>query len=137
MESLSQLINPKILKKARQLDKLTRLIRACLPTDCQQHITVSSIRDNQLILISDSPVWASKIRLYSQNMIQILEENAHIRVNKVRIKQSQPKRVIEKPVPKSRHLDSGTANMIKQTADSISDTDLQQALNHLAQNQTK
>ena len=137
MESASHLINPKILKKARLLDKLTKLIRACLPIDCQQHINVSSIRDNQLILLSDSPVWASKIRLYSQNIIQMLEENAHIRINKVRIKQYQPRRVIEKPVPKSRHLDNDTANMIKQTADSISDTDLQQALNHLAKNRSK
>jgi len=136
MDSISHLINPKILQKARKLDKLTKLIRACLPIDCQQHIDVSSIRDNQLILISDSPVWASKIRLYSQNIIQMLEENAHIRINKVRIKQSQPKRVIEKPAPIPRHLDNDTADMIKRTADSISDTDLQQALNHLAKNRS-
>ncbi len=137
MESMSQFIKPEILKKARLLDKLTRLIRACLPVDCQQHISVSAIRDNQLILLSDSPVWASKIRLYSQNMIQMLEENTHIRINKVRIKQYQPKRVIEKPAPKPRHLDNSTANMIKQTANSISDADLQQALNHLAKNRSK
>jgi hypothetical protein len=137
MESASHLINSKILKKARLLAKLTKLIRACLPIDCQQHISVSGIENFQLILISDSPVWASKIRLYSQNMIQMLEENTNIRVSKVRIKQSQPKRVIEKPAPKARHLKSNTAEMIKQTADSISDADLQQALNHLAENRFK
>jgi len=132
MKSISNLIDSKIQLKAKKLEKLTRLIKASLPVNCQDHVQVSDIRDFQLILMTDSPAWSSRLRLYSQNMIQMLEEHTNIRVNRVRIKLRQPQRHIEKPVRKLRYLKENTARMIQQTAETIDDPDLQHALENLA-----
>ena len=132
MKSISNLINRKIQFKAKQLEKLTRLIKASLPINCQDHVQVADIRDFQLILMTDSPAWSSRLRLYSQNMIQILKEHTNIEVNRVQIKLSQPKKVVEKPVRAYRYLNKSTARMIQQTAEAIDDPGLQQALRNLA-----
>jgi len=132
MKSISNLIDRKIQLKAKQLEKLTRLIKASLPVSCQDHVQVSDIREYQLILITDSPAWSSRLRLYSQNMIQILAEHTNIKVNQVRIKLSQPQKIIEKPIRKFRYLNKSSARLIQQTAKAIEDPDLQQALSNLA-----
>jgi hypothetical protein len=132
MKTITNLIDRKIQLKARQLEKLTRLIKASLPVNCQSHVQVSAIREFQLILITDSPAWSSRLRLYSQNMIQMLAEHTNIRVNRVRIKLSQPKKSITKPIKKFRYLNKNTASLIQQTAATINDPDLQQALINLA-----
>ncbi|MCW9012701.1 MAG: DUF721 domain-containing protein [Gammaproteobacteria bacterium] len=136
MKSISQLISKNIQNKAGQLKALNQIIKATVPENCRDHISVAGIRENRLILITDSPVWASRLRLYTQNMLAMLEEHAGIKVHNIQIRQMQPRVEPDEPVKKSRHLDKETANMIKQSADSISDTGLQQALYHLAQNQS-
>ena len=135
MKSISNLITAKLYARTRELDQLNRVIRATVPENCKHHISVAGIRENQLILVTDSPVWASRLRLYTQNMISMLAEHAGIDVNSVRIKLIQPKIEPEAPAPKHRHLNKSNADMIKQTADSIDDPELRQALYHLAENQ--
>lgn len=137
MKSISNLINRKIQFKAKHLEKLTRLIKASLPLNCQDHVQVSDIRDFQLVLITDSPAWSSRLRLYSKNMIQMLEEHTNIKVNRVLVKLSQPKKPAEKIVKKFRHLNKKSALLIQQTAEAIEDPDLKRALNHLAKNSAK
>ena len=132
MKSISNIINKKIQFKAKLLEKWTRLIKASLPVSCQDHVNVSDVRDFQLILITDSPAWSARLRLYSKNMIQILEEHTDIKVNRVRIKLSQPKHLAQKPAIKTRYLNKSSARLIQQTAESINDPDLQQALKNLA-----
>lgn len=132
MESISQLINSNIQRKAFHLAKLTKLVKASLPVHCQDHVDVADIRNNQLVLITDSPAWASRLRLYSQNMLQMLEEHANLKLASVYIKQSQPRIKAKEPPIKYHHLSHKTAELIDQTADSISDSDLQQALKNLA-----
>ena len=137
MKTISNLIDSKIQFKAKQLEKLTRLIKASLPVNCQDHVQVSGIREFQLILMTDSPAWSSRLRLYSKNMIKMLEEHTNIKVNQVRIKLRQPQRIIEKPIRKFRYLKENTARMIQQTAEAIDDPDLQKALNNLARKKTR
>ena len=136
MKSISNLIDNKIQFKAKQLAKLTRLIKASLPVNCQDHVQVSDVREFQLVLLTDSPAWSSRLRLYSQNMIQMLEEHTNIKVSRVLIKLSQPEKPVIKPVRKFRFLNKETARLIKQTAESIEDPDLQRALNNLASKTT-
>ena len=138
MKSLSSHIKQDLNVKAQHLAKLTQILRACLPQNCQQHVSVAGINDQQLILITDSPVWVSRLRMYTQNMLEMLEQHSNIKISQIRIKQSPP-RVPRKQVPvkKLRHLSPDTAEKITQTAASISDPELQQALLKLARNTSK
>lgn len=135
MESLTSLINRDLSMKAHELEKLTRMLRACLPQNCQQHVAVAGMRDQQLILLTDSPVWVSRLRMYSQQMLDMLAQHSDIRVSQIRIKQTPSRMPLKKPQPKKlRRLNQDTSAMIAQTADSISDPELQQALYKLSRN---
>lgn len=135
MEPLSQLINRDLSSKARQLARLTEILRASLPKNCQPHIAVAGIRDQQLVLISDSPVWVSRLRMYTRNMLEMLAEHSDLRVTQIRIRQSPQRIAAKKPRPrKHRHLQPNTSEMIAQTAESIEDPELQQALYKLSRN---
>ena len=132
MKSISRLINPQLLGKASQLDKLTRVVRSSLPAECREHVSVADIRDKQLILVTDSPVWSSRLRLYHNNILEMLKTHANIHLSQVRIKQTHPKQTAKAPIFKNRYLTDGSAKLLKQTADSIDDPDLHQALIKLA-----
>ncbi|MDH5472022.1 MAG: DUF721 domain-containing protein [Gammaproteobacteria bacterium] len=132
MKSISNLINPQLLGKASQLNKLTRLVRSSLPSECRNHVSVADIRDQQLILITDSPVWSSRLRLYQNSILEMLKNHANIQLNQVHIKQTQPKHIAQAPALNNRYLSSSSAKLLKQTADSIDDPDLHQALSKLA-----
>jgi hypothetical protein len=137
MESFSSLINRDLSTKAQELANLTRILRACLPQNCQQHVSVAGMRDQQLILITDSPVWVSRLRMYTQHMLEMLSQHSHVRVSQIRIKQSPPRMPKKKPEPKKlRRLSDNTSTMIAQTAESIADPELQQALYKLSRNTT-
>lgn len=133
MESVSRHLNQALTGKARQLAELTRILRACLPQNCQPHVAVAGIRDNQLILVSDSPVWVSRLRMYTRDMLAMLEQHSTARVSQIRIRQSPPG-MLSKPekAAKPRYLSPSSSTLIEQTARSIDDTDLQDALLRLA-----
>ena len=137
MKSISKLINTRILGKASQLDKLPRLVRSCLPSECQNHVSVADIRDRQLVLVSDSPVWSSRLRLFQNDILEMLTNHANLQLNQILIKQTYPKQQAKTAPIKPRYLDQNSAKLLQQTADSIDDADLRQALNKLASKTTK
>jgi hypothetical protein len=138
MDSVSRHLNQKLFERARQLAGLTRILRACLPENCRSHVAVAGIRDNQLILMTDSPVWVSRLRMYSQDMLAMLQQHSGLSLSQIRIKQSPPGSIAKpEPVKKSRHLSEHSSAMIAQTAQGITDPDLQQALLNLAKNTRK
>lgn len=134
MKSISNLLQPKLIKKARDLDKLGHLIRSCLPNNCKEHVKIAGIKENYLILIVDSPVWSSRIRLYSNNILEMLKEHNLTEVQQIRIRLSQAEPLKPEKVYEKRHLDEYSSKLIEQTADSIDDPELKQALHKLAAN---
>lgn len=132
MKSISNIISPKLQSRAHLLEKLTAITTACLPETCRGHVSAAGIRDNQLILISDSPVWGSRIRLSSQSILQMIEEHTGLKPTGIRIRQAQPRKIPEPPVRQQRHLDSDTSRLISQAAESITDPALKQALLRLS-----
>ncbi len=135
METISQLIRPEILNRTRQLAQLTRLLHACLPLNCQPHLSVAGVHDGELVLVADSPVWVNRLRMYTQSMLDMLAEHSNFEINRIRIRRA-PAELRKSPPPrrKLRHLSRDSARLIRQTAGSVEDEHLQQALLRLARN---
>ena len=134
MKSISKLLQSKLVKQATKLDKLEHLLHACLPDNCRQHVRIAGIKNSDLVLMVDSPVWSSRIRLYSNHILDMLKQQnlagvQHIRIRLSQAEPAQPERVFEK-----RQLDADSSRLIEQTADSIDDPELKQALHKLAAN---
>jgi len=128
MDNISQKLNLKISKKALELQRLNLAVKASLPRDCKEHMEIAAIRNNQLVVITDSPVWQTRLRMYSQSMLEALHQYAGIKLTRVYIKSTPKQRVIEPPLPVYRTLSNENAELIKQTARCISDSRLQTAL---------
>ena len=132
MENLSSKLQQRVLRKALELQKMTQAIKATLPLDCHSHIDVAGIRENQLILLTDSSVWQTRLRMFSQTILEALYQHTGIQLSRVKIKLAPPKRVIEPDAPPARNLSAGSAAVIDQTANCISDPELRQAMLRLA-----
>ncbi len=132
MDKVNDKLSQRIKRKALDLKRLKQAICASLPLDCHPHIEVSGIRDHQLIILTDSPVWQTRLRMYSQSMLEALHQHLNIRLNQVQIRQYSPQRKIEDPPPTPRILSEHSAHLIAQTANCINDPELQSALIRLS-----
>lgn len=137
MNNLADKLGRYIKKKALELDQLNHAIKVSLPPDCHDHINVVGVRDNQLIILTDSPVWRTRLRMMSQTMLEALHQHAGIRLNRVKLRLAPPQRIVVEPPPPHRSLSQQSSDIITQTANCISDPDLQNALLKLAQKAKK
>ncbi len=72
MKLINEQINPRFLQQAKMLSKYTALLREILPPECLAHVEVANIRNQSLMLIADSPVWATRLRQLSPQILQAL-----------------------------------------------------------------
>ena len=137
MKSLSDNLSHRIRNKAIELHQLSQAIKASLPTDCHPHVEVAGIRDNQLVILTDSPVWQTRLRMYSQSMLETLHQYTGTKLTRVKLKLAPAKRIIADPEPAPRTLSQDSASIIQQTANCIENPELQAALQRLSQKAKK
>ena len=132
MENLSEKLQQRILRKALELQKMEQAIKDSLPLDCHAHLNIGGIRENELILLTDSPVWQTRLRMFSQTILEALLQHTGITLTRVKIKLTPSKRLIEPALPPKRTLSKDRAKIINQTATCISDPELRQAMLRLS-----
>ncbi len=128
MDKFTDKLSHQIRSKALELKRLKHAIQASLPLDCHHHFQVAGVRDRQLIILTDSPVWQTRLRMYSQSMLEALEQHTGTRLNQVKIRLSPAVRQVEEPPAPPRTLSPQSGRLIEQTASCISDERLQAAL---------
>jgi hypothetical protein len=121
--------------QVRQLAVIERQVRACLPADLAEHCQVAGFGDGCLRLATDSPAWAARLRFQGPGLVKQLTTQgmAALRTVQVRIIP-----LVVKPTPPSRkpHLATENAQLLEQTAKSIDDPGLAQALRRLARHRS-
>ncbi|VAW69862.1 hypothetical protein MNBD_GAMMA09-623 [hydrothermal vent metagenome] len=132
MDNISNKLVQRIKKKAVELNELNRAIKISLPRDCHDHVQVAGIRGNQLIILTDSPVWRTRLRMMSQAMLEALHQHTGLKLHRVKLSLAPQQRIIEEPPRVKRTLSRHSSNIIIQTANCISDPKLQSALLQLA-----
>jgi len=137
MQKLSESISLRLKKKASELNRLTHAVKISLPIDCHDHMEIADIRNNQLIILTDSPVWQTRLRMYSQTILEALHQHAGIKLNRVTLRLSPQKRITKEKPPVYRTLSKQSSKLIEQTANCMSDPDLQAALLHLSRKTKK
>ena len=132
MENISDKLQLRILRKAHELQKIGQAIKVSLPLDCHSHLDVVGIRENELILLTDSPVWQTRLRMFSQTILEALHQHAGITLTRIKIRLAPPTRAIEPYTPPKRTLSNESALVIDQTANCISDPALREAMLRLS-----
>ena len=149
MKSINEQINPEFVIQAKKLAEFSRLLRRVLPPECHGHVEVANIRDQNLMLITDSPVWTTKLRQLSPQILQFIQSNTAGDVNRAPIihhiqistryhaPDSGEQQALNK---KNRHkvqISEKTAAMLSQSADSIEHQQLKTALLKIASHVNK
>ena len=136
MDSFNSRLDSSLRKRADELRRLTSLLRSELPPQCDGHFHVANIRDRTLVIITDSPVWTTRLRQLGPQILTLLQNSGrknllHIRVFS-RPVQSSPART--PPVTKTapRRISPQSCQLINQTASFVDDDGLRTALQNLA-----
>ena len=136
MDSFNSRLDDSLKKRALELQRLTNLLRSELPPETDGHYHVANIQDRTLVIMTDSPVWTTRIRQLGPRVLTILQNNGrkgllHIRVF-CRPTQSAPVEPA-KPAPSPpRQISQQSRQLLEQTASIIPDEGLSDALQKLA-----
>ena len=136
MDSFKSKLDHSLIKRARELGWLTSLIRSELPPECDGHYHVANIRDRTLVIITDSPVWTTRLRQLGPRILNILQNSGRKNLLHIQVfsRPAQPRvtRATETKKPRPRQLSPQSSQLLNQTASFIEDEGLRDALLKLA-----
>ena len=142
MKTLCSQLDPALLARSRRYEKLTLLLRQHLPPECDNHYAVTGIQQQELIIMADSPVWATRLRQLAPEIIALVRQ--HIaQIQHVQIKSRfatappAPTKNAVKTVTSKHQLSQRASRQIASAASCISDEALKNALLKLARHQRK
>lgn len=109
------------------------LLRSILPAECDNHYHAAAVRDKTLIIVTDSPVWTTRLRQLGPKILQNLLKEITPSIQHVRISTRMGPTVSDyKPVTVKHHMSSQSGLHIKQCANYIEDEKLKRALLNIA-----
>ena len=134
-------LDERLKKRAQELNRLTLMLRNELPPEVDGHFSVANIRDRTLVIMSDSPVWATRLRQLGPQIVNILQNNGKKNLLHIQVF-SRPSNspVARQPEPTqrpARTLSQQSTELINQTATYIEDENLREAMLKLAKRGSK
>ncbi len=122
-----------LIQKAQQNSQLLILIRELCPEKIKSHLVSAQSENQMLILMTDSPAWASQLRFLSSQLLQKLKKQ-HYFFKKIIIKVSLQKVPVQNSsnTQSVKKLSKETSHIIQQTANMIGHPQLKKALMNLS-----
>ena len=139
MDSFNSRLDASLKQRARELGRLTALLRSELPPESDGHYHVANIRGNTLIIMTDSPVWTTRIRQLGPRILTVLHNSGSTKLMHIRVFSRPGRSATIQPRPpktKPKHLSPRSGQLISQTASFIDDDGLRDALLKLARRAT-
>ena len=75
-----------LVERARFLRQLDRSIRAQLPETLSPHVQVANLRGDCLVMLADSPTWATRLRYLRQTVLDGVWQSHSIRCRLLEVK---------------------------------------------------
>ncbi len=123
-----------LVTQAKINQKLSKSLNNLLDPALIDHVSLANIRQQTLVLITDSAAWASRARYFSPQLLQKLHNNSHIfgdiRKIEIQVRPAAQNRAARTPL--ARHISDSAAECLSATADTIENAELKAALNRLA-----
>ena len=122
-----------LLQHAEWLSYMTRQVRKHLPPEFADRYQVTDLNSNCLVLLTNSPVWAARLRYACTDLRQRLAAADVLQVNRIKVlvspaSCSEPRRKHQA----RRRLSAENACLLRQTAQALTDRKLAAALRRLA-----
>ena len=119
---------------ALALIRLQDNLKANLSAPLNEHVTVANYDNKTLIIQTDTPAWAAKLRFKIPDLLSVLRENCGLTdLKTIRIKISVPE---NKRTVSEKHLvlSNQSSDIIRNMANTITDPDLRQTLLKISEN---
>lgn len=134
MRPIQTRLDEQLISQAKRLDALTQCLKQSLPLECEGHYHVTRLQQGTLHLITDSPVWTTKMRQLGPRILEVLTQAGiknlqHVNITS-RVNYQPPARPA--PVKVRRELSREAGEQIARSADYIEDEALSNALKKLA-----
>ena len=131
-------LDSSLLARTRELDRLNMLLSSSLPPECDGHYQASGVRERTIIIVTDSPVWTTRLRQLSSVILENLPAELKTSIQHVRISTRLGPTVSNHKKPVVKHdLSSKSGQHITQCASYINDEKLKRALLKIARHADK
>ena len=80
----------RLSQRAACMDELTGSIRGALPDPIRPHLIGANLRDDRLVLIADSAVWAARLRFYAPEVLKYMATRHSSSIEKLQVKVRPP-----------------------------------------------
>lgn len=120
-----------LLREIARGEALLRAVRGALPPPVDAHCLNAALHQGSLTLVTDSPLWASRIRFFAPDLLRVLAAGGE-RAQEVRVR-VQPRSGTPEPRAADRpRLAAATVEHLLQAAAGTDDPALANALRRLA-----
>lgn len=120
-----------VVRHATRLRRLDRAFRKLLPGPAQAHCRVANLRGDTLVVAADSPVWASRIRYESRQILREMAVSCGVTASRIQILVRTPE-TPETLASRPRKLPPEAALNLEAAANAVEDEELAEALRRLA-----
>jgi len=119
-----------LARMLRKQQALLDQIRQSLPLPLRPHCIHARIDGNRLVLHTDSPVWATRLRFYAPQIFAVVKHQAP-KLGKLEVRIFMPQNIRPGRRPLGS-LPDKTAALVSQLAESIDDQAIRAALKRLS-----
>ncbi len=123
-----------LLERAQYLQQLTQALRDSLDEHLAAHVTVANLREQTIVVVTDTPAWLTQLRYQAPTILRLLKTLPGLqKLQKVQFK-IQPVS-FSSPTPPSRraNLSVTSAHLLESAASGTEDPELAEALYRLSQ----
>jgi len=136
LDSFNSRLDASLRKRAQELRRLTALLCSELPAEIDGHYHVANIHDRTLVIMTDSPVWTTRLRQLGPRILTILQNNGRKNLLHIRVFSRPAQSPVAKPPQavkiKREQISPQSSKLLNQTASFIGDDGLRSALLKLA-----
>ena len=140
MDTFNSRLDTRLRKRAEELGRLTSLLRSELPAESDGHYHVANIRDRTVVIMTDSPVWTTRLRQLSPRILTLLQNSGRKNLLHVRVFSRPSQAVAVRPPQPAKkqpkRISPRSSRLIHQAASYIDDDKLRGALLRLAAHTT-
>ncbi len=93
MKSILQQLDPDLLSRTQNLSVLTHILQEETPQASHCHYQVTNISKHSLFLVTDSALWATKLRQLAPKMVSALQRRRNSRAYNIDLKTVIPENI--------------------------------------------
>ena len=119
-----------MIRRARELDRLDRLLRQNLPVAVAENCRLANVERDRLVFLVNAPVWKSKLRMLADVLLEAAAAAGHpARALVVKVVPPEPR---NSPDAVGKPLSEAVRESLRTAARSVEDPDLRAQLLKLA-----